>query len=623
MIDIFGDGRYLSVNILGHAAGVLIFGIFLVLVVLHRSRQQLRATRLSLVAAALALIWNAGSLGVILLGNANPRAQTIVAGASFCALTLIPAILLHLCLDKRLPLVVRTGYGLSTLATLAHVVELFRDADNFHRLGLAIISIGFGLLSIVSVLAILWSGAENPRSLSMRMMSAMSLFLFAVSFAHFSGGRSPDAWSMELAVHHGGIPLALFIIMQDYRFVLVDAFVRFLVNVAVAVSFALFTAYFVPRLSFPERVLLIGGALSAFAISRGFLQRKVSRVLFRQPDIERVMDKIRGLSALDIDETSYIEQVTGIVSAALHAQVCRADFLSFPARSDLSLPALSSADPSTKALQDLGAEVIVPVSAAPGNIRYILLGPRAGGRRYLSEDLELLARIASCASQQLEVMRAAETRQLVAQAELRALQSQIHPHFLFNAFNALYGSIPREASGARKTLLNLTEIFRYLLQSGTAFVSLEEELRIIKAYLEIEKLRLRDKLRIGMDVETAALQQSVPILSIQPLVENAVKYGVAASPNGGEVGIQVKLEGSKLRVRVQDSGPGFQATRAASHEHTGVGLDNVSRRLGLYYGPEVQLEIDSQPGRSIVSFAIPCQTKEAQEPAPLAEVLQR
>ena len=84
----------------------------------------------------------------------------------------------------------------------------------------------------------------------------------------------------------------------------------------------------------------------------------------------------------------------------------------------------------------------------------------------------------------------------------------------------------------------MTEIFRYLLQSGTAFVSLEEELRIIKAYLEIEKLRLRDKLRIGIDVETAALQQSVPMLSIQPLVENAVKYGVAASPNGGEVGIQ-------------------------------------------------------------------------------------
>jgi len=113
------------------------------------------------------------------------------------------------------------------------------------------------------------------------------------------------------------------------------------------------------------------------------------------------------------------------------------------------------------------------------------------------------------------------------------------------------------------------------------------------------------------------------MLSIQPLVENAVKYGVAASPNGGEVGIQVKLEGSKLRVRVQDSGPGFQATRAASHENTGVGLDNVSRRLGLHYGPSVQLEIDSQPGRSIVSFAIPCQTKEAQEPTPLAEVLRR
>ena len=127
--------------------------------------------------------------------------------------------LLDLCLGKRFPVIVRSGYGLSALAVLAHVVEWFGSRADFHRLGLTVITIGFGLLSVVSVIAVLWSGEENPRSLSMRLLSAMSLFLLAISFVHFNHSKSSDAWSTELAVHHAGIPLALFIIMQDYRFV--------------------------------------------------------------------------------------------------------------------------------------------------------------------------------------------------------------------------------------------------------------------------------------------------------------------------------------------------------------------------------------------------------------------
>ena len=135
--------------------------------------------------------------------------------------------------------------------------------------------------------------------------------------------------------------------------------------------------------------------------------------------------------------------------------------------------------------------------------------------------------------EQLEQYRDLETRRLVAQAELRALQSQIHPHFLFNALNALYGIIPREARGARETVLNLADIFRYFLETKKTLVPLEEEMHIVKAYLDVERLRLGDKLRLEIDVTPEAQAVPIPILSIQPLVENAVKHGIAPLAGGG------------------------------------------------------------------------------------------
>ena len=171
----------------------------------------------------------------------------------------------------------------------------------------------------------------------------------------------------------------------------------------------------------------------------------------------------------------------------------------------------------------------------------MLLGRRTGGRRYLSEDLQALGRAAAVIGEQLEQYRDLETRRLVAQAELRALQSQIHPHFLFNALNTLYGIIPREARGARETVLNLADIFRYFLETKKTLVPLEEEMHIVKAYLDVERLRLGDKLRLEIEVTPEAQSVPIPILSIQPLVENAVKHGIAPLAGGGLIQISASI----------------------------------------------------------------------------------
>jgi two-component system sensor histidine kinase LytS len=253
--------------------------------------------------------------------------------------------------------------------------------------------------------------------------------------------------------------------------------------------------------------------------------------------------------------------------------------------------------------QNEGAEAVVPLRTGSGGSLSVLLGRRTGGRRYLSEDLQALARVAAVIGEQLEQYRDLETRRLVAQAELRALQSQIHPHFLFNALNALYGIIPREARGARETVLNLADIFRYFLETKKTLVPLEEEMHIVKAYLDVERLRLGDKLRLEISVTPEAQSVTIPILSVQPLVENAVKHGIAPLAGGGLIQITASIgsEGALL-ISVRDSGPGFSKTHL---DTPGVGLENVGRRLELCYGGNARLTIDSSTSGSEVSVRIP------------------
>jgi LytS/YehU family sensor histidine kinase len=249
-------------------------------------------------------------------------------------------------------------------------------------------------------------------------------------------------------------------------------------------------------------------------------------------------------------------------------------------------------------------EVVLPLRLPAGGFRYYLLLRRPGGRPYLSEDLAAAARLAEQISEHVAHYRDLEMKRLVAAAELRALQAQIHPHFLFNALNTLYGVIPREASVARRAVLNLADIWRYFLRTDRTYIPLAEELEIIEAYLEVEKLRLGSRLRTVIEADAEARNAKIPVLCVQPLVENAVRHGVARSPEGGEVRVTARLEGAQLSVAVSDTGPGFPR-EDRRHGPPGVGLENVARRLQLCYGEEYRLEVHSRPGETAVGFKVP------------------
>ena len=586
-----GINQPLLINILGHASGALIFAIFLCLLFSGRGWSGGRGRYLSGLAAALSLVWNLGSLIVLVWPGMPAGASGLVVAISFSVLSLLPAVLLQLSLGGSQHAVVVGGYVLSAVAVGMHFWEIAGNGAALHQDALLLITVGFLALTAIAVTAVALRRDPLRRSGGARIAMAMCLALFAMSFVHFGAGHASHAWSSELVVHHAGIPLALFVLLQDYRFVLLDAFVRFLANafLAAALTWLVIEATF--RLELVERtapeplreaLLLIGVCLFLvlFAWLRNRVQSWLTRAVFRQGSLANVASRVKECPAFT-DEEQYLDWAAGVIAAA----VGTADY----------------AVVGQGEVQASWAEAQVPIRLGEGDSRLLVLGRRQGGRRYLSEDLDTLAKAASEIAARVESLRRQEMNRLVSQAELRALRSQINPHFLFNALNALYGAIPREAGGARRMVLNLAEIFRYSLQSDKAFVPLAQEMQIVRAYLELEQCRLASRLDVQIEVDDAALQIPIPALSIQPLVENAVKHGVALRIEPGYVRIKAECRDGELRISVENSASG----RATETPVTGVGLQNVRRRLEICYGAGAELRFSPGMEFTTVEIRIP------------------
>ncbi len=266
---------------------------------------------------------------------------------------------------------------------------------------------------------------------------------------------------------------------------------------------------------------------------------------------------------------------------------------------------LTADAPSTDGDQPPWVQAVVPLRFSRGDAMSILLGPRDGARRYLSEDFAVLTRLGAAVVEHVEQLRGIQMQGLVSQAELKALQAQINPHFLFNSLNTLYGTIERGNAEARRLVLNLADVFRYLLRSDRALIEIEEELRIVRAYLEIEQLRLGDKLRTEINVEESALRATIPLLSVQPLVENAVKHGVAPRTGTGFVRLDITSRQDILTVTVSNSGECDSSTLTALSAGGGIGLANVRRRLELCYGEESSFMAEVEDGVTTVGFLLP------------------
>lgn len=217
-------------------------------------------------------------------------------------------------------------------------------------------------------------------------------------------------------------------------------------------------------------------------------------------------------------------------------------------------------------------------------------------------------------SQALNYFRKYQEREFrLAQAQLQALKMQLNPHFLFNTLNAISELVYEEPESADRTITQLSDLLRLSLRSGQAQeVRLKDELDFLQKYIEIQQTLLQERLTVELRVQPETLDACVPNMLLQPLVENAIRHGLAPRAGGGQIEISAHRENGMLRLGVRDTGLGLCENWQAE-SMSGIGLANTRARLRYLYGEAHQFELTETPnGGLTVRMTIPFRESEAE-----------
>lgn len=252
----------------------------------------------------------------------------------------------------------------------------------------------------------------------------------------------------------------------------------------------------------------------------------------------------------------------------------------------------------------LASSVIVPLKCSNQVVGALKLYETQEGA-IPSYTIKLAVGIAKLLSMQIELARLDHQTQLATEAQLNALRNQINPHFFFNVLNTIVMFSRVNPEESRRLLVKLADFLRQSLKNSGHFASFSEEFYNVRTYLYLEKARFQDKLRIVYDVDPRVLNVSIPVLMIQPLVENAVRHGIAPKMTPGTVRLIAYIDFLHLQTNiiVRDDGVGIPADQLNNilspgyGTGNGVGLSNVYERLKRLYGDRFSLKIDSKPNR--------------------------
>lgn len=256
---------------------------------------------------------------------------------------------------------------------------------------------------------------------------------------------------------------------------------------------------------------------------------------------------------------------------------------------------------------ELKAAVICPLkveSRAVGTVIILSKAPSAGLVRATNE-------VAGWVSAQLELAELGSSEGLLAEAEVRALRAQISPHFIYNSLNAIASFINTDPQRARDLVVEFADFTRYSFRRHGDFTTLAEELRCIDRYLLLENARFGDRLQVSLQIAPEVLSTVIPFLSLQPLVENAVRHGLEAKVGSGLVQICARDLGAYTEVTIEDDGVGMDPEQlrlvlAGQHDGTHVGLRNVDARLRQVYGDDHGLTVDTGVGHGmLITMTVP------------------
>ena len=208
-------------------------------------------------------------------------------------------------------------------------------------------------------------------------------------------------------------------------------------------------------------------------------------------------------------------------------------------------------------------------------------------------------------------LRARALSPAITEARLQALQARIRPHFLFNSLNAVLSLVRSDPRRAEHALENMADLFRALMNDARQLTPLEDEVALTRAYLELEQLRLGDRLQVAWHIQKMPGDALIPPLVIQPLVENAVYHGIEPQPQGGEISLNIYRSGDKVHIVVRNP----VAPDAHHHKGNRIALDNIRERLLLHFDLDAQLKLEPLGAVYQVNIVIPY-TRERTQPAP-------
>jgi two-component system LytT family sensor kinase len=616
-------------NLIGLSMGVVLYAVLLVMVVwVHRAgAAQKRIDPLLLATSLLGLVWNLCALPAYELPRIGVEGRfSILNAVGFGALGFLPAVVVHSVLrgeherisGARKRALAATAYAVSALAASLHLAQAVTAGGAPSSFGMRLLTYVFIALVIPLVLV-----TRNQPG-SRRALWVAALAVFAVSALHLSQLHKGDAsWPVELLGHHASVPLALAILYQDYPFALADLFLKralaLLTLVVLAFgAIAIFSGQSAPFAQFvrvdPRQVGVLVTLWVATALLYPAVQRAtawfVDRIVLSRPNyLSFRSDVIRRIQA-------------GDDGPALLADVCRRLTPALNATEVTWREWDGSHEEGTESVIVSGGRAFVLVPTADEPRFAIEIAGLTGGRRLLSDDIGTLDAIAIAVARRIDTIRLTKERyereireqeigKLATEAELRALRAQVNPHFLFNALTTIGYLIQTAPPRALDTLMRLTSLLRAVLRSEGEFTTLGREIDLVEAYLDIEHARFEERLHVTIDVAARLRHIRVPPLIVQPLVENAVKHGIAAKSAGGRIVIEagVTEDGAGARqlvIVVRDTGAGATPATLQMGRERGVGLRNVEKRLESLYGSGAGLSIHSVPGQgTTVEVRIP------------------